>query len=488
MFNRSTLDVGANLSEVLVNSNVKLVPRGGTLLGELNNSITNVPSVVSIGGNLHLESVKDDVGYASVGTEVGNGNFKSYAASEHDTFMDNYIDDLSTLVSGYLNFSRNVVNKEVTKLVDDVVAAVNNYRHREAEDFFEIEYYKLPDVFSGYSLTQEIGEYKGNSEKGSTEDINLKVLESEEDLSKYFLLGDAEEDLLISGWMNGLGGKVKGYLFDKVEDYTLQLTDQLDYYLVNFLFHRNLTNTADLNTGDSSATLRRKAGYNRDYYGIKLLGAIQTYKRQMQQGKLIASNNRLTFSYFNEGTVKLCIYEEGFAKLAEAGGGIEVLLGYIVSGDSTVAITVDELVADMAKHKNLWDKTRSLYLVHLNNKRLDIFKHTLRKCFEESISKDNLTEAEEEVGKDSNFQTTTVKLANDYIDQISINEIECMEKLALELVARIRFRFTNAYELLARMSELLEADDKLEPMEAALYSAVDYLTDYMLSQADVLKG
>lgn len=490
MLNRSTLDVAANLSEVLVDRGIKIVPRKGTLLGELSNSIENAGAVNYSQGFLNLDSVKDHVDWSSRGHETGEGKYRSYAASEHDTYMDNYIDDLSRLVSGYLDFSRNVVNKEVQKLVESTLEAVSNYRHREAEDFFEVEYYKLPEAFTTYTLSEEISHYTSKTDRGLPEPINLKSIADEEGESfeNRFLLGDIEEDVFISGWLKSLGGKVKQYILDKIEEYNLQLTDKLNYHLVNYLFYRNLANTTDINTGDSSATLKRKAVFARDYYGMQLHTAIDEYRKQIKLGRVIATNNQLSFSYFNEGTVKLVIYEQSFAELVKSGGSIETLLGYIVTGDSSVSVTVDELMVDGKNYNDLWSKTRALYMVHLNSKRLDIFKHTLRNCFESSISPERLTESELEFSKHSEFQNETIRLGNQFIDQLRITEIEDLEKIALELVARIRFRFSNAYELLSRMRDLMASDSDMEPMEAALYSTVNYLTDYMLDQASIVKG
>lgn len=490
MLNRSTLDISANLSEILVDQGVKLVTKPGTLISELCKSIENVRSLRLSEGYLDIDSIKNDLEFSSRGSDVGEGANKSYAASEHDSYMDNYIEDLASLTSGYLNFSRNVVNKEVNKLVESTLSAVSNYKHREPEDFFEVEYYKIHDVFKTYTISEEISGYNSGSEKGSPERINLKSIteEDSQSLENYFLIGDGEEDLHISGWLSSLGGSVKHYLLDNVYEASLQINDQLNYYLVNYLFYRNLSNTPNINTGDSAATLKRKASFARDYYGTRLKGAIDLYHTQIKQGRIIVSNNRPVFSYFNEGTVKLCLFEETFGSLAEAGGGIETVLGYIVTGDCTVTISVNELIKDLAKYKNLWDKTRSLYMIHLNTKRLDIFKHTLRNCFESSIHKDSLTEAEQEFIKDSNFQTTTFSLANAYIDKLTIDEIEDLEKISLELVGKIRFRFTNAYTLLSRMRELMLMDETLTPMEAALYSTINYLTDYCLDQTNVVKG
>ena len=59
-----------------------------------------------------------------------------------------------------------------------------------------------------------------------------------------------------------------------------------------------------------------------------------------------------------------------------------------------------------------------------------------------------------------------------------------MDKIALELVARIRYRFTNAYFILSEMQEILNMDEDIDAKEAALYATIYYITDFLLESVD----
>ena len=74
-----------------------------------------------------------------------------------------------------------------------------------------------------------------------------------------------------------------------------------------------------------------------------------------------------------------------------------------------------------------------------------------------------------------------------YIDKLEISEIDDLDRITLDLVAKIRYRFTNAYFILKEMSEILKMNDKIEPMEAALYATVKLVTDYLLEQLDTVR-
>jgi hypothetical protein len=122
----------------------------------------------------------------------------------------------------------------------------------------------------------------------------------------------------------------------------------------------------------------------------------------------------------------------------------------------------------------------------MNNSKLDIFKQITCSKFDESISE--LTDEEKEVSNSSNhFTEETKELAYKYIDNLQLSEIDDLDKIALDLVGKIRFRFSNAYSLLNNMSEILKMSDNIDPMEAALYSAVIYVTDFLVEQLEIIR-
>lgn len=376
------------------------------------------------------------------------------------------------------------------KFTETLQGNINAYKYREAEDFFNVTYYNLSSVLNLDIVASEIPTYAGDSKaaKSGVDPINTSGLEDKENFVSYLFTGIEEEDAIISGWFSSLGAMGKNYILSPINAFSLTIPAQIDYNLSNYLFYRNLATNTDIITNESVPVVTRKAINNRDYYAACLAQNLVTYKGLVKTGKLLASND-VTFSYFSDRHIDLVIYEENFTKLAEAGHGIDTVFGYVSSSGASSSVTVTDITGSEINYKDRWDKTRSLYLIHLNDQRLDIFKHLLRQAFEASICDvESVTEAEKEFyEKDTNFCKETLRQGNEFIDTLGVDAIEDLNCIALELIAKIRFRFSNAYEILSKMKELMAADETLEPMEAALYSVVSYLTDYCMEQVEVVK-
>ena len=484
MLSNPSVTIGTNLAEICVDRGLRIVPKNLTLLDELTKAVNN-NQFMTVN---QRDFIAPAILMASSGVDNEVRGTKQYVQSSHDTIMDNSINDLKNLVAGYTAFARNVVNKEVTLLKEALEGALAAYKYKEPEDFFKVTYYKLHDVFTSFVVTNAVGEYKDSTRKYYFETMGLnKITDPEFDLAKYLLTGDEEQDGVIQAWFGALGKeRALQYLTEIVPEYMLSNDAILDYSLVNFLFYRNLVEKTDLDLGMTLAQLRTKASGNRDYFANKLGITLEMYNKDIRNGRILSTNSETKFSYFNTNPLNVTVYEENFAKLAEGGANIEVLFGFIASSD-TNDITVDELVQNKEDYLQKWHSTRSLYLISLNNNRLTIFKQILREVFASSLAKE-LTEDEQGfLNENPKFLDETKAMGNTYIDQLAVSDIDDMDKIALELVAKIRYRFTNGYFILKEMKEILAMSENMEPLEAALYATVKYITDYMLEQMDVVK-
>lgn len=485
MLNKSTIEIAANIAEITVDQQQRLVPKANTLIGLLTSAIRNGLRPEDF---LDRQAIVNSVELASTGNTVhSTGGHSEYQASEHDVVMDNYISEMSVLVANYLNFARSVVNTEITVFKEKLEEQYNVFKHRDPEDFFEVSYFKLPEIFHNSSLKHEVDGTRTQSNKFTFEYVDLKTIHDEEDLLPRFLTGDENFDLDIRGWF-ATHTNLRQDLFTEVDYLGLSVPTSLNYFLTNYLFYRNLAERTDINTGDSTVVLRNKCKENASYFGSMLDSAIFLYNTTLKNGRLLTSDTQTNFNYLSKSQFKVVIYEDNFAKAAEQGCTIETIFGHLASTSASSSLTVAELVEGKDKYATTWSRTRSLYTAHLNNTRLDTFKHLLRLTVDAQLHKDNITEAEQEMlDKDSEFLNTGLRLSHEYIDNLSVADIDNIDLIGLELIARIRFRFTDAYILLKEMHEMLEADEDMEPMEAGLYCSIGYLLDYCLQQVDVVK-
>lgn len=488
MLCKSSVIIGTNLSEIMVDRGIRLVPKHLTLVSELNTAI-----IGKLGFKKPSAGSGDGIPYyleeSSKGEEEVVKGVTNYVSSSHDSYMDNYIADISKLVSGHVSFARTVVNKEINLLKEELQAGLSSYKYKEPEDFFSVNYFKLPEIYSSYLVSNEISGYAGSEKELFFENMTLRKLTEEGfELDKYLLTGDSEQDSFITAWLAGVGiEKAIGYIVNYIPEYTLSVDQLLDYSLVNYLFYRNLTEKVDLDLGYTIATLRSIASGNRDYFGTKLAIVLELYNKDIRNGRILSSNTDINFSYFNTEPLAITVYEENFHKLAEASLNIEVVFGYISSGSGGNEVTVDQLIQSGTEYIQKWANTRSLYLISINNNRLNIFKQILSSVFMNSLTRSEMNE--DELGylnEHSGFVDETRKLASAYIDQLHVSDIDDVCKITLELVAKIRYRFTDSYTLLNNMSEILKMSDDVEPLEAALYATCNYIVDFLMGQVDVV--
>lgn len=492
MFNKNITELGVNLSEIITSKNIRLVPKKSTLMLELCNAVSNNLAVS------YQPSTKQNIVYDltknSSGTVTSTKTGTMYSQSTHDSIMDNYIEDLSKLVNAHISFTRTVVNKEVLRLKEKVIENLNLYKYKEPEDLFNVTYYSFPDIFKSGIISSEISSYGQAKIAYPNQSLPLTGLNNTDfDLLKYIMTGDDDEDKYIISWYESVGGsKLLGHVLGNVPAYSLGTVALLDYLLINYLFYRNLKEKEEiivggisLNFGLSVLNLRTTVAGTRDYFGASLFSAIATYHKDIRNGRLLTTDSNTSFTYLSDKVIDITIYEENFKKLSETGVGIDSIFGSIAS-EGKNSITVNEVIANSAEYLVKWKNIRSLYVIFSNNTRLDVFKQILSRSYDEAV-KTSTDEESKQFTTDTTYNATTIKLVNTYISDLQVSDIDELDTICLILVAKYRFRFSNAYYILREMSEILNMSDKIEPMEAALFATVKYITDFLLEQINVVK-
>ena len=229
--------------------------------------------------------------------------------------------------------------------------------------------------------------------------------------------------------------------------------------------------------------MKEKALENSRYFAHELYQALKLYNSMVKTGRLVATSDIHAFSYISEKTYSVKVINENFEKAVEEGCNIETLFGMLSSSDKLASITVKELVEGKESYFASWTRIRSLYLSHLNDNMVETFKFIVRNELDNSLLEDRITDAEKEViSSKPDFIKETIEQANAYIDGIVRADMEDVDKIALQIVAGIRFRFSNAYTILKRMDDIMRMDEQIEGQEAAVLSLIDYMIDYVTCQ------
>ncbi len=486
MLTKQSATVGVGLAGILEGSNIKLIPKAGTLVGELTSAVTKNPLFGGVCSS--EEDLVDRLMLSSSGTTSSSNGTQFYVPADHDAICDNYIQELASICSAHTSYARAVVNAEVTKYKEAVNLAISEYRHPEPEDLFNVTYSKLPDYYrfgALYDLITSSSNKQDNTKSMRPDVLNFTGVNREEfDLVNYLQTGDIEIDSVISAVVSGYGKEV-------VNDWALTATELsqddkmafIDAALIRYMFYTALMEKNDLPTNCSLVTLKTNCRNNADYYMRELQNAIDSVNAMTKSGFLFNSNPGRGFSFLDETPISLDINEEVFETLAEKGYTIQAIFGYLSTVNSKYTVTANEL-PEASTCIDEWTKVRTLYAIKLHRQKDSLVKRVLAVEFDKALA----SVADEEEVKfnktDSRFAQETRDLGYAYIDSIETSVDINIDEIALDLMAKIRFRYTNAYILLKEMSDIMKMDEKITPMEAALYSNVKYVTDFLLEQCD----
>ena len=189
MINTVCAQLGVNLALIAHDHKLDLTPKTGSLLDELSRATNNAMGVSPISPERTIKGLVIDIHATCSGVSVHEDGRNQYACSSHDALMDNTIVDLAQLMGGYVSYARSVVNPKVNHLVEAVRAALQSTQIKEAEDFFEVSFYTLPQIFESDWVEDEV--FKREHGTTSPEVINFgETLQGEFDLSSYLVLGD----------------------------------------------------------------------------------------------------------------------------------------------------------------------------------------------------------------------------------------------------------------------------------------------------------
>ena len=480
MIDRNAAQVGTNLAISLLDKKLELTPIHGSLLSELARSVMTAVTYKPA----TLTEIENVVINASTGT-TGYNRFdqKTYNPSSHDTLTDNYVVDLSNLVASHISFARSVVYKKMIMFTETVNKFLSGMKVRQAEDFFTVKFYRLHDVFKTQFLADELSIELVH--RYSPEVINFgEALNDEYDLVGALMTGESDLDELVKNWFAAEGKeKLFSYVKNNLPEYSLSLEERLNYYLINFLFYRNLVIKQDLTNGMSLLQLISKATVCRDYHLDQLRVALNLYASKVRGGDILTPESDVKFSHLSEREFSITLFAESFDKAAEQGATIEAVFGYIAKYGKT-DLSISSLVANKEEYEKAWHNARGLYASYLMKSK-EFIRIELKRALAEVLDID-VTEDEKAFElSNKGYREKTIELANAKIDSLTVTELENIEKMAFDLIACIAYRYTRASSIIGDMLEIQSVNPNIDMKEAAQAAAVNYITDFLMEQCTV---
>jgi hypothetical protein len=89
------------------------------------------------------------------------------------------------------------------------------------------------------------------------------------------------------------------------------------------------------------------------------------------------------------------------------------------------------------------------------------------------------------VQRDSQYQIKANRYAEEVVNNLLVKDIEDVYGVALKMVCRGRFFYTDAEKILSRIEEIQCITKGIDVREAALLSVCEYFFDYVADQIEL---
>lgn len=476
----STFEMSYVFSDQLHEQNVQAVAHSNGVLNELvqicsptntSTGITDQEEYLSHLGNVvTFNTVCDETGYPAAVTTL--------------------VDQLAPLVTSHISHARNVVVPLVKGLAENYQHYLESAKIKDPTTMFEICKVKLPSILVDESFLTDLGYARSANKNVPSEYLRLDA-KSPEDLLDMVMTGSARHDeqikaLVMSkglGWLEqvwfGIFGKSE-YLADKnfcINGYTslengiCTPQELAEISLVVYLFARKLQMNVPEGVNMSLRKFDDLITAIKDYAAVNLTFHLRKCAD--------ANTTKTLVMQYNEGTYCMYINDDLYGEWLDQGNSPEILLGMVCTGNYVK--TIPEINERAEQYKKAWDNFVALHHAKEVNNRHVYARKALISLFNEQLQKE-IPEEKEVRLKESNFIDTRIKKAYEFIDGMSVTQLDDTFNVALHLVARIRFDYTSAFYILKDIDAVCKANPNIDVREAANLATINYIGDYLADQ------
>lgn len=481
MLKTSTLNTATTLASQLADKGLTLVAKPNTVLNELV-ALSTLPYEVK------LES-DEDLYQAFYGLEnTSSGTMED--PTQHSLQQDGIIKDLAPIVVGHVSHAKNIVKPIVVEMAKAIEDYLSTFKAKSASDVFEIQCLEVPELAADESFLDTLTPYKGKTILKP--DLRFKLAtKSSEDLIKLVTFGSDRTDKLILQWVSNLPEDFLVRVFnsfftiEQIKDIVsyddidrANVFEKLDYALAILLLSTKLFDAVDESAKDLDLNVyKNTAAQYRDYAGALVVDCLTKIALFIKTERLVMVSDSKRYIAKVNGAV--------YRPWLQNGGSPEVILGHVISGDTQSSKSIIDIKSK--DYLNAWNSYCTFYNVEQANKTIDFFKQFLVGQF--ALQLKEVSEAEQAyITKTPNYYSTVNQLATEYIDGLKTNDMKEVYTIALTLVAKIRFGYTSAYNILNDINEAAKANPNVDVREAALLAVINYVTDYFANQISVVSG
>lgn len=409
----------------------------------------------------------------------------------HTAALGAIVDELATAAQTHVEYVQNTVRPAVTAMMDELY---NFRKENEAQgpgSLFDIQVVVPPPSMTDDSLRTMIDSM---AQEGMQEPMRLMTLPAAtyEQIVEWMSVSSASVNKTVQEWLATRGQEwltnIYAYYFASsnmavttpglykgglAEINALPAFTRVELGTVLYLISRGLYNVAlDEPTGMNANQWKQAMDAYSRYAAL-------TFKFASRVVDVYERNKTLIMSVLDQGKVGIVYGPVYNAWLAE-GNDAATILGAMISGKAT-SFTVQDINDSDVCYGDVWcnyEKTAEATL----RARLDVAMRAHALGIMQGMC-GKFTPAEQALFGEDNTSVfnTMVSEARNWLSQIPTDTALDPEKVALKLVAGIRYKHTPAFQFLGDMLELGRQGVE-DPREAAAIAAINYIADYLSTE------
>lgn len=483
MIYKNTIISALSTVEALSSKRKLLVPKNNSIVAELTTQSM-------LAGSLLTETDLDDYSNISQFAESVEQNTTGTLEDPgmHTCMIDSSVKALADMVNIHVSLAKNEIYPIVDKYAESIKLFLEANKDLDPGLRFNIDICDIPPLLENESFLDSIKNFIDEPIFKPKTVVHFDQ-KSNEDILALMLTGSSRVDKMIGEWVSKqdpefLTGIWNGFFtnvnikdiitYENVDK--MNIFDRANVLLVVYLLARKLFDDPEELAGISLSRYNDAMVDLRNYSGAYLTATASLINKTIKNNTLVTELNSLTNTIKVVGNI--------YRPWLEKGGNPDVLLGLLISDKN--ARTVDKINDISDSLVKTWTSYRSFAIVKESNILFDGYKRVLKEQFD-ILYNNNITSIEQEytTANPECYIKMNSELAK-YIETLKPVDMDDVYKVSLKIIAGIRFSYTSSFEILSDIHEAGILNPQIDPREAATIAVINYLTDYMLGQLQVV--
>lgn len=477
MIRESAIKSAIPFAEKLQANGIRISPKPNTELYELVRL-----SQPTIDFNVDVDNFSVDA-FTQYVVNTTNDNT---VASEHSMEMGALVDQLSELVTSHISYAKNVVKPLVSKFAETLMQYKEMAKAPDAASSFNVIQVNLPELLIDSAFLGTLEYYDGKSILAPSKSINLDA-KTEDEIKEMLTTGTGRVDNLIKEWVltipQGVLTNVWNSFFSQNGGLYYSEVQRSNHFeaahiaLITLLLSNKLFNEVQAGTNESLSGYKNTIAEIREWAGALLSNCLKRIATSIKTKQLVLTMDTMKKTAVVNGVT----YNEWLKE----GGKPEIIFGLIASGNF-----ISQCDAIDAKAKELetsWYSYCNYYKTIEANLEFSNFKDQLLAQFGNSYADQDDVE-KQYLLKYPNIKESSFELYKKEVQAMRTSDMADVYQLALVAIAKCRFGYTSAFQILSDINEVGKLNPNSDVREAALLAAVNYLSSYVATQIAANNG